>query len=59
MTREEDTSGNFGKPFWKHSLSCNDSKICLLGVVCETESQMQRFGSRAMDSIRKFQQKLS
>ena len=29
MTTEDDTSGNFGRPFWKNSLFCNSlNKVC-------------------------------
>ena len=33
LTPEDDTSGNFGNPFWKYSLSCNALKLCLLRFV--------------------------
>ena len=45
MTPEDNTSGNFGKPFWRFSLFCTALKKCLLRFVCEPESQKQSLKS--------------
>ena len=41
ITTEDDTSNNFGRPFWRYSLFCNTLKKYLLRLFWEPESQTQ------------------
>ena len=38
---EDDTSGEFGKPLWRHFLYCNALLEFLLRFACNPESQLQ------------------